>query len=379
MNASGKVASAGGSFSKSKTFSLFMQRIKQYIIAAAICGLSATASVSAQVRFDNVRHEFGTLLWHAPGKATFKIFNDSKEPLTIKDVHPDCGCTLVDWTKKPIQPGEYGFISATFDAELLGHFEKQVAVYTNLKEKPFYLTLSGSVAQTLNSGKTDLPYHVGDLYLETDNVEFDDVYRGDNPVKEVRVYNSGRQSITPQLMHLPKYLKVVSEPEVIRPGRSGRLYLTLNSELLRNYGLTQTSVYVSRFAGDRVSRDNELNISATLLPEQEYTDEQLSTAPSAVIDSTTIHFNFNGSTKRQKREVKLTNAGQSPLVVTALQVYNPGLSVSIGKRTLKPGQSDKLKISTSPTNQGFKGRRRVLLITNDPVNPKIIIDIIIKK
>lgn len=356
-----------------------MQRIKQYIIAAAICGLSATASVSAQVRFDNVRHEFGTLLWHAPGKTTFKIFNDSKEPLTIKDVHPDCGCTLVDWTKKPIQPGEYGFISATFDAELLGHFEKQVAVYTNLKEKPFYLTLSGSVAQTLNSGKTDLPYHVGDLYLETDNVEFDDVYRGDNPVKEIRVYNSGRQSITPQLMHLPKYLKVVSEPEVIRPGRSGRLYLTLNSELLRNYGLTQTSVYVSRFAGDRVSRDNELNISATLLPEQEYTDEQLSTAPSAVIDSTTIHFNFNGSTKRQKREVKLTNAGQSPLVVTALQVYNPGLSVSIGKRTLKPGQSDKLKISTSPTNQGFKGRRRVLLITNDPVNPKIIIDIIIKK
>lgn len=76
--------------------------------------------------------------------------------------------------------------------------------------------------------------------------------------------------------------------------------------------------------------------------------------------------------------MKLTNAGQSPLVVTALQVYNPGLSVSIGKRTLKPGQSDKLKISTSPTNQGFKGRRRVLLITNDPVNPKIIIDIIIK-
>ena len=93
-----------------------------------------------------------------------------------------------------------------------------MAVYTNLKEKPFYLTLSGSVAQTLNSGKTDLPYHVGDLYLETDNVEFDDVYRGDNPVKEVRVYNGGRQSITPQLMHLPKYLKVVSGTRSHTPG-----------------------------------------------------------------------------------------------------------------------------------------------------------------
>lgn len=355
-----------------------MQRIKQFIIAA-LCGFSTATGTLAQVRFDNTRHEFGTLLWHAPGKATFKIFNESKEPLTIKDVYPDCGCTLVDWTKTPIKPGEYGLITATFDAELLGHFEKQVAVYTNLSDKPTYLTLSGSVAQTLNKGKADLSFHVGDLYLETDNVEFDDVYRGDRPVKEIRVYNSGRQSVTPQIMHLPKYIKVVSEPEIIRPGRSGRLYMTLNSELLRNYGLTQTSVYVSRFTGDRVSRDNEINISATLLPKQNFTDDQLSIAPIADIDSTTIHFDFNGSTKRQKREVKLTNAGQSPLVVTALQVYNPGLSVSLGKRTLKPGQSDKLKISTSPTNQGFKGRRRVLLITNDPVNPKIIIDIIIKK
>ena len=355
-----------------------MQYLKHYILAA-VCGLATTLQSAAQVRFDNVRHEFGTLLWHAPGKATFKVFNDSKQPLTIKEVYPDCGCTLVDWTKTPIEPGKFGLVTATFDAELLGHFEKQVAVYTNLSEKPYYLTLSGSVAQTLNRDKTDLPYHVGDLYLETDNVEFDDVYRGEQPVKELRIYNAGRQSVTPQLMHLPKYITFSSEPKIIRPGRSGRLYLTLKSEYLRNDGLTQTSVYISRFAGDRVSRDNELSISATLLPEQRFSDDQLAMAPKAEIDSTVLHFDFNGSTKRLKREVKLTNAGQSPLVVTALQVYNPGLSVSLGKRTLKPGQSDKLKISTSLTNQGFKGRRRVLLITNDPVNPKIIIDIIIKK
>lgn len=355
-----------------------MHCIKKYILAA-VCALSSAFYSSAQVRFDNVRHEFGTLLWHAPGKATFKIYNDSKQPLTIKNVHPDCGCTLTDWTRTPIEPGSFGLVSATFDSELLGHFEKQIAVYTSAAEKPYYLTLSGNVAQNLAEGNASLPYHIGDLYLETDNIEFDDVYRGDMPVKELRIYNAGRQSLTPQLMHLPKYISVQSEPQVIRPGRSGRLYFTLNSEMLRNYGLTQTSVYVSRYTGDRVSRENELNISATLLPEQKFTDDQLSMAPRAEIDSTTIHFFFNGSTRKMKREVKLSNTGHSPLVVTALQVYNPGLSVSLGKRTLKPGQSDKLRISTSITNQGFKGRRRVLLITNDPVNPKIIIDIEIKK
>lgn len=68
-------------------------------------------------------------------------------------------------------------------------------------------------------------------------------------------------------MHLPKYLTAQADPAVIRPGRVGRILLTLNSNELHTMGLTQTSIYLSRFMGDRVSKETEINVSATLLPD----------------------------------------------------------------------------------------------------------------
>jgi len=71
-----------------------------------------------------------------------------------------------------LPPGAEGTVSATYDAALLGRFEKQLAVYTNLSATPLRLTLSGDVAQELNAHPNNFSYHVGDIYLEADNVEF---------------------------------------------------------------------------------------------------------------------------------------------------------------------------------------------------------------
>ena len=79
--------------------------------------------------------------------------------------------------------------------------------------------------------------------------------------------------------------------------------------------------------------------------------------------------------KELKREVILTNTGTASLEVLALQVYNPGLRVSLNKSTLKPGESAKIKIKARRFKGIRKGRRRVLLITNDPVRPMIVIDL----
>lgn len=345
------------------------------------CFVLTAVSVAAQpiARFSTLRHELGTLLWHVPGKAVFEVTNAGKTDLVIKDVHPDCGCTGVDWTRTAIAPGQKGVVSATFDAELLGHFEKQLAVYTNADERPQYLTLSGSVALERKENSGDFPYHVGNVYLDSDNVEFDDVCRGDKPTKTLQVFNAGKTSFTPELMHLPKYLKAQADPEVIRPGRVGRVHITLDSELLRGLGLTQTNIYMSRYPGDRVNKDNEIYVSATLLPEQDLSGAQLALRPVAHLDSTTINMGEMGEKSRLKCELPLTNTGKSPLVIRALQVYNPGISVSIGKRTLKPGESGKIKITVNENSDNLKGRRRVLLITNDPEQPKIVIDLIVKK
>lgn len=344
--------------------------------------LMATLSVKAQPRleFENTTQEMGTLLWHHPRTATFKVTNKGTQDLLITNVRTDCGCTDAEWITTPIGPGGSGMIKATYDAEMLGHFNKGLAVYTNLDDKPHYLQLVGVVAMNDAVEHTaEYPYKVGDYYLSTDDIEFDDVNKGDTPTVVLSILNSSKKSYRPELMHLPKYLTAQADPAVIRPGRVGRVLLTLNSNELHTMGLTQTSVYLSRFMGDRVSKETEINVSATLLPDFIETPSGLALAPVAQLDSTHITLPPLGKKKKVSGQLMIRNTGKTPLVINALQVYNPGISVSLNKRRIDPGQDEKLKITINANTTYFKGRRRVLLITNDPEHSKIVVDVVVQK
>ena len=127
-----------------------------------------------------------------------------------------------------------------------------------------------------------------------------------------------------------------------------------------------------------MNKDNELGISVTLLPN--FTAVELSSpqAPLAEMATDVDLGAFNGKSKL-KGIVLLANKGQSPLEIKMLQVYNPGLSVSLPKTTLRPGETTEMKIVVSTAVDRFRGSRKVLLITNDPRHPKILVNVTTKK
>lgn len=353
----------------------------KFLFSALTASLLAAMTVQAQpiIEFDQTKVDLGTLLWQAPKTATFKVVNKGTTDLVITHVRTDCGCTDAEWTRTPISPGGSGTVKATYNAEFLGHFNKGLAVYTNLDEQPTYLSLMGTVSMTQATPTVEYPYQVGDYYLSTDNIEFDDVNRGDAPTYALYIMNSGKKSYRPELMHLPSYLTAEADPTVIHPGRVGRVLLTLDSKKLDDMGLTQTSIYLSRFMGDRVSKETEINVSATLLPDFIETQHSQALAPVVKLDSTTITLGPLGKKKKASGFLTLSNEGKTPLTINALQVYNPGITVSLGKRRIDPGESEKLKISITAHATYFKGRRRILLITNDPDRSKIVIDVTVKE
>lgn len=346
-------------------------------ILTLICLLLSGLTLAAQpkVQFDQTTKELGTIIWHSPQTATFTFTNKSTSTLFVRTVRTDCGCTVAQWTGTAIEPGGSGTITVTYDAELLGYFSKSLAVYTNIQEEPFYLHIMGQVSMTLTEASGDFPYKIGDYYLNTDNIEFDNVNRGDRPTFSLEIFNASKKSFSPQLMHLPKYLTARAEPETIRPGRTGRVLITLDSNSLPTMGLTQTSIYLSRFAGDRVNKETEINVSATLIPDFLDTPTQQALSPVAQIESTRVDLGSFAGKKKLSTQLLLTNKGKTPLIISALQVYNPGISASINKTRIDPGESEKLKISVNSNGTAFKGKMSVLLITNDPDNPKIVIDI----
>ena len=80
-----------------------------------------------------------------PVTVTFEIKNTGNAPLIITKAVPTCDCTLVDYSKNEIAPAEIGFVTVTYDAKILGKFDKRVFISTNAYEGAMDLTIKGEV------------------------------------------------------------------------------------------------------------------------------------------------------------------------------------------------------------------------------------------
>ena len=325
--------------------------------------------------FDKMTHEFGVVLWKHPATATFQIKNDGDKPLVISNVTTSCGCTVADWTKEPIAPGATGVVTSTFDAKALGHFYKDIGVYCNASARPIYLMLRGEVSADPKNYTLTHAYEIGAIRLNKAAIEFDDTNKGDKPTMEILVANTTSDVYTPVLMHLPPYLEAVAVPERIGKKATGKIKVTLDTDKLPKFGLTTATVYLSRFPGDKVSEENAIPVSAVLLPDFSNMSQQQRLNPPAVqLSATEFTVPPLAENAKKKLTVVVKNVGKSDLDITDLQVFNPALGVQLKKRVLKPGAQTKMKITVyGKYLKKVKSAPRVLMITNDPNCPKIVI------
>lgn len=322
----------------------------------------------------------GEVQYQQPKTATFRLTNRGSKPLVILDIHASCGCTKVTWPDSPVAPGDKADIAVTYDARMLGSFQKELEVYTSASDTPLYLTLQGRVVDTFSADvHDDFPVDLGTVRLSTNVVEFDDVNSGDAPEATLQVLNTSKSPYKPELMHLPPYLTARYLPERLAGGRVGRIVLRLDSEKLKSHGLTQTTVYLARRMGDKVGGDNEIAISALLLPPFAHlSPQQIQTAPHIHLSADSVDFSALAGKKKLTHTLTVSNTGQRPLTVSRLQVYGKALSVSLSDRVIQPGQQARLKITaTSAYLSRQKHTPRVLIICDDPQQPKTILHAIL--
>lgn len=319
----------------------------------------------------------GQVLYQHPAVATFEITNYGTSAFTITDVRKSCGCTAVDYPTTSIAPGATFNVSVTYDAQQMGTFHKEVALYTTNEDKPYYLTIQGKVVGEIVDFVGSYPFVLGDLNAETNNVEFDDVNRGDFPVQKIHIHNRGSKILKPVVMHLPSYIQANVSPSTIAPGHGGVVSLTLNSRMLRDFGLTQTSVFLGMYPGDKVSENKEITISAILLPNfSDLTDAQLKNSPQIEISTDTLNLGMFGKKRIKKGIVEIKNTGSTTLKIRSLQMFTSGLKVSLNKTSLEPGETARLKITAEEKLlKTARSMPRVLMITNDPKRAKVVIHI----
>ncbi len=353
-----------------------MKRI--LITLFSITALVGTAVAQPRFTSNTEMHSFGQIEWKHPVTAQYTVTNTGDQPLVLTEVDPDCACSVAQWTKTPIAPGAKGTVSVTFDAEALGHFQKSVAIYTNAQPHLVYLKFNGEVVREIKDFTKTHPYLIGQIRIDRNSLDFPDVQHGEKPVLHMGVVNLSERPYEPVLMHLPPYLRMEAKPHVLQKGEKGMITLTLDSEKLADLGLTQTSVYLARFAGDKVGDENEIPVSAILLPDfSGMTDTEKANAPAISLSAKDIDMSpVLAKKSKARRDIILTNTGRAPLQISKLQVFHPAVGVSLKKSLLQPGESTRLRVTVVKRNIGKKRRHlRLLMITNDPMQPKVEINI----
>lgn len=322
----------------------------------------------------------GKVAYNKPVTATFELRNKGMRKLKIEDVKVSCGCIAAEYPKEEISGGDRFTLKLTYDARQLGHFEKTAGIFSNGSKKPVYLKMKGIVLSEVVDFSGTYPFEVGDLRVDKLDLEFDDINKGDRQVQEMHVINTGIKSLNPNLMHLPPYLTAEVTPKVLRPNHSGKIKITLNSSKLRDFGLTQTSIYLGNQLGEKVSADNEISVSAVLLPGfTGMTEANKQNAPKMVLSADSLFFDFEGKA-RKRGEITITNSGRTTLKISSLQMFTNGLRVTLGKSDIEPGESTSLKITAiSDKMKKLRTKPRVLMITNDPDRSKVVIKIKVKQ
>lgn len=118
-----------------------------FIVMLLIGGINA-AMAEAEIKFDKTTHNFGQFPEKSPVvTCVFTYQNVGDAPLVINQAIGSCGCTVPEYTKEPVQPGQKGEIKVTYNGtgKRTGHFSKTVSVHSNGKVEIVRLTIEGEM------------------------------------------------------------------------------------------------------------------------------------------------------------------------------------------------------------------------------------------
>lgn len=91
--------------------------------------------------------DMGNVPLNTPADITFAIKNTGSNNLLISNVLPDCHCTVADWDRRPVPPGQTTLVKATYTGNAPGPFQKLIKVTANVQEETIVLIVRGIVAQ----------------------------------------------------------------------------------------------------------------------------------------------------------------------------------------------------------------------------------------
>ncbi len=108
--------------------------------------VAAIAHVSS-ITWKSMNLDLGEIKVGEVKELSFEFTNNGAEAINILEAKGSCGCTVVDYPKDKIAPGESAQISANFKSSKPGQFRKSVKVKTTASDEYVQLYFSGEAVE----------------------------------------------------------------------------------------------------------------------------------------------------------------------------------------------------------------------------------------
>lgn len=346
--------------------------------------LAATLTWAAgELKFAKMSHDFGTIV-EKDGDVSvdFEFKNTGDAPLLITRAASSCGCTAPDYPKQPIRPGQTGVVKVTYHAKgRPGPFQKSIQVYDNANKKTM-LTIMGNVVSSTNPEDTYTNVMGAGLRSKGRTINFFDVYPNRvNRTRTLHFYNEGDEPIQLTFRNVSKNIFLETDPAIIEPKQEGKVLITFLTAKAKDWGMHKETFEVFVKGKESRMKNNTVTITADIW--EDFSDmnrKDRDNAGEIEVSDNNIDFG-RGATEPVTRILTVKNNGKGKLTLRKVSNEMPDVfKVDLGSTTLKPGASTTMKVTYVPSaNKIAQLTHHITLISNDPSNSRVIINLIADK
>lgn len=346
------------------------------ILSTLCMALVAVAMMGQEpvITFDKTEHDFGKI-HEEDGRVSveFTFTNEGMSPLVLSNVRASCGCTTPKWTKDPVEPGQTGVITVTYNPNgRPGRFQKTVTVTSNAKEATTRVYIKGEVIPKQAKPVNKYTVAVGELNMKSMTLDLGTIKKGESKKGELEYTNLKEEDHKVELATSSansQYFFSQATLPTAKKNEVGKFAFELNTANAKLYGPVELYAYVVVDGKEQITDDYKLTVMANIVEDfSALTTEQKQQAP--IIEAPAeLNAGVIAKGKTHKFVFPIKNTGMNPLEIR--RIYSPDKALSIKMpKAIKNGKKGMVTIEIH-TKDMMPGEHisDVVIISNDYLHP----------
>ena len=348
-------------------------------VVFSVCLLFVMKVISAQnLKFLETTHEFYHIQ-EIGGKVScqFLYTNVSDSDIIIQMVSSDaCSCLSFNWDKKPIAPNDKGNISVTLNPKnRKGMFAFPLNVLTVEKGVThiYQLTVKGYIVPKPTTKEEEYPMMEGHLRYKTNQKRYV-MHREQSIVDTMFFYNVWDSMMTFTMGYLPPSIKIIYLTSSLKPKGEGILVFTFDAKIKNDWGNVWDKFIMQTNDPERPHKT--FYLTAEIYENFEnWTPEQRANAPHIYTENNVFDFGTDTSGKNIQCTFAIKNTGKSKLIIYKVKTSCGCTTPKLIKTELEPNEILPVEALFRTSGKTGSQFRTIDIITNDPDQPKLILQI----